>query len=130
MRKNVKYVNKEELDEAIKEYFQNEQYCYGGDLEMILTSFKDPYDCPWIFCEYIEQRVIDDKKYTVMACFTWFGRMGLRSFSDSERFRFYMLMHRKDESDETVGAYLESERLYMIDPKKITKKDFPKWSWE
>lgn len=120
----AKYVGKERLDEALVEYLKKVQHCDSFDVTMMLMDFKDPYTCCWIGREFVEDIEVDGKDYTVYACYTDFYHF--RTFNNEDHFKFYMLMHREDPGDHTVGAYMRSERLYIVD-EKYFEDDFPKW---
>lgn len=87
-------------------------------------DFEDPYGCCWIGLQYINNLEIDNKEYGVYACYTDFSRFS--TFDNDNHFKFFMLMHRENADDHTVGAYMKSEHLYVVD-EEFFEDDFPEW---
>ena len=114
-------IDKETLNNALKEYMISVQGLDDTDILFVLSDFEDIYTCPWLRQEYVEDRVIDGVKYEVDACWTDFSMF--QTFTDEERFQFYMLIHLKNPNDMTVKAYREAEKRYILEP--LSEEDFP-----
>ena len=103
------------ISEAFKSYLM-ETLDYGEDEAdfVVSTDFENPYDTPFIMQDYEGQYAVDDKEYEVRFCYTDFCACGLFHLSNVEPFEFYMFIDLDTLPDQTVGAYRNAKKLYLI----------------
>ena len=114
-------IEKKALVDALVEYMVTVQYLDRSSMDLVLNDFEDFYACPWLREEYVGMRKIDGIEYEVRACWTDFSMF--MSFTNDERFKFYMLTHLKNANDRTVAAYIEADKKYILKP--LDNEDFP-----
>jgi len=120
---NADMIDKKALDDALIEYMFTVQALDYAYITLVLKDFEDFYTCPWLREEYIEMREIDGIEYEVRACWTDFTMF--MTFTNDERFRFYMLTHLEDPDDTSVEAYRKADKKYILKP--LDEDDFPNY---
>lgn len=86
-----------------------------NEADMIITEdFSDPYDTEFIMQEYEGDYKIGEKSYEVYSCKTDFGYVGMWHLTEFPPFEFYMLIDTETMPDQTVGAYQNAEKMYIL----------------
>jgi len=112
----MKLLTKEEF----KPYLYDNMYANGCEgLALRDPDFPNPYDCCYVFQDYVNDVEIDGKTYELRACHT--NYMYMLGY-EGDTLRFYMYIETPEDFCNTVGEYIEANKLYQIED--LDPKDF------
>lgn len=105
------------IEELLKEYAK---YCCvifdcneaGG--EVMAADMAEPYDADFVAQEYEGTYTIGGVNYEVRLCSTDFTRCGWFDLANVEPFEFYMLIDESTLQNDTVLAYRNASKKYIV----------------
>lgn len=105
----------EAIAAAFKKYLMEVLFYDEAEADFVVsTDFDNPYDTPFIMQDYEGQYAIGGKEYEVRSCHTDFGAVGLFHLAFEPQFEFYMLFDLETLPDNSVGSYLNAQKLYLF----------------
>ena len=103
------------LSEAFKNYLMNVLGYDESEAKFVVSAdFENPYDTPYIMQEYAGECCVGEKEYLVRFCYTDFRVCGLFHLEEFPPFEFYMFIDLETLPDNTVGSYMNAEKLYLV----------------
>ena len=103
------------LTEVFKNYLMEVLEYNETEADFVIAAdFENPYDTPYIMQDYEGEYTVEGKDYEVRSCYTDFTVCGMFHLEDKPPFEFYMFFDLETLPDDTIVAYQNARKMYLV----------------